>query len=908
MADVAFVKYSPLICIIRKSQKTQLNMHKNSSGQNREIVVLIFFISLITNILTPHSGSSQVIKGRILDEKNEPVPYATIFVSETKEGTISNAEGNYSLTLSQGNYHLTIRSLGYFQMDIEINLDSDTLLHDIFLLRQEYSIKEIKVFPGKEDPAYFIMRKAMANASYFREKIKHYEAELYIKSNFRFTNIPKLYQNKIEINGKKLKDTFKENETYIIESLNKITYDYPQNYKQEVISKKSSLTGFDEPPVMGLMTSSFYEDRPNQVISPLSPLALKHYNFRYEGFITVGNFDVFKIKVEPKRKSDELVSGFIYIVDRLWCIYNVDFKARIEFFEYNIKQQYENLGNNNWMPVSHIINGNLSILGLKGEFYYGATLKYSDVQENQKIQNPAFIEPEAEEVAKPVNKKEDELRKKVTQITEKEELTDNDVKTAARLNRKILKEQFKDSTIVQENFNNYSIEDTKDSLLTESFSWDTIRAIPLTLAEISSYQKMDSLLVLKNMEPDSLPKTEKPKKIFSKIIGGHIDFCKDSLIRLGYSGLISPENAGFNTVDGYRYKQTLRFSFQPDSGKTISFNPEIGYAFNRKAVFGSLESRFVNILLKKNQTDVGFGKVSRDFKYETGGIDPSLNSISSWFFAQNYMKLYETSYFTINTAQVIFKNLYLKGKIEYNHFSPLENSVSYRLSDKKEYSPNLPKGHFVNAPELAKQKSLVYAVGVNYTKRQQKPWFQTSDFLLVSDFYRILLSYKQGVKSLLSSESDFSLVEFKFEQQANISPTAAIDWQINAGYFLNSDKMFFSQYKHFKTSEIIVPFQPFTNTFQMLNDYEFSTNKKYFNAGAEFKTEYFILRYLSAINRNTWSESLHLNYLSTPALNNYIEAGYSINNLFFLGNAGIFTGFRKNKFEGFVFKISLSLQ
>ena len=316
-----------------------------------------------------------LFRSKIINEKNEPVPFATIFVSETKEGTISNSEGNYLIQLTNGIYHFTIRSLGYQQVIKEVNVNSDSIKMDIKLQLQPFEIKEVKVFPGKEDPAWFIMRKAIAKAPYYRTKIKHYEADMYIKSNFAFSSIPKVYQNKIEVEGRKLKELIKENVTYIIESQNKITFTYPNKYEQKVISKKTSLTGIDEPPVLELMSASFYDERPNQIISPLSSLAIKHYNFRYEGFVTVGNYDVFKIKVTPNRKSDELVDGYIYIVDKLWCIYNLDFKGRFEFFDYRIKQQFENLGNNNWLPVSDQIDVNVSMLGLKGQFYYGVALK-----------------------------------------------------------------------------------------------------------------------------------------------------------------------------------------------------------------------------------------------------------------------------------------------------------------------------------------------------------------------------------------------------------------------------------------------------------------------------------------------------------------------------------------------------
>lgn len=278
----------------------------------------LHFIAILFIGVLPFLTDAQIITGKIINEEKDPVPYATIYVSETHEGTISNSEGNFHLNLSRGIYHLTIRSLGYHQIEKEVALETDSLHLNITLLRQEFEIKEVKVFPGKEDPAWFIIRKAIANAASFREKIKHFEADLYIKSNFTVTNLPKIYKINMEMDGEKMKDVLRENVTYVIESQNKITFDYPNNYKQEVISKKSSLVGLEEPPVLGLMTSNFYEERPNNVISPLSPQAPKHYNYRYEGFITAGNSDIFKIKVIPKRKSDELVSGFIYIVDRIW--------------------------------------------------------------------------------------------------------------------------------------------------------------------------------------------------------------------------------------------------------------------------------------------------------------------------------------------------------------------------------------------------------------------------------------------------------------------------------------------------------------------------------------------------------------------------------------------------------------
>jgi len=658
------------------------------------------------------------------------------------------------------------------------------------------------------------------------------------------------------------------------------------------------------------MTSSFYEERTNQVISPLSVLALKHYKFKYDGFISVGDFDVFKIKVTPKRKSDELVDGYIYIVDKLWCMYSIDFSSSMEFFKYRIKQQFENLGNGNWLPISININGSLSMLGLRANFYYGTSVKYNAIEDNyiSDEQIAAVNKTNADSiVSRKKGDKEIALQKELKQITNKEEYTNRDVQKVARLNRKLLKEQYKDSTITAPDYGDYKVEDKKDSLNT-NILWDTIRVIPLTPAEIESYSLADSLISLDKMETDTITgkQKKKEKSIFSKIVFGDYDLAKDSLVKLQYDGLLSIENHGWNTVDGFKYRQRLQWRINPDSSKYIYLTPEIGYTFNRKAVYGSFTGRFRNIVGYGNTFGFALGKESRDFKSKSLGIDPGLNAISSWFFAKNYMKLYESEFFKLNISQRIKKDFALFSTVEYNQFFQLQNNTSYFINDKREYSPNIPKGFTEDSPELQQQKSFVYAVGLSYYKRVRKPWLQESPFLFMGDFYRFKLFFKQGVKNVFSSESDFSQIDFSFRQQANISPSSGIDWKVNAGYFFNNEQMHFSQFKHFNTSEILVPFKQFSHAFQLLNDYEFSTNQSYLNIATEFRTEYLLLRYLSFINKKTWSESVHLNYLTTCGLENYWEAGYSLNSLFFVGNVGVFTGFRGSKFESVAVKISIS--
>ena len=53
------------------------------------------------------------VGGVITDEKNEPLPYAIVYVAGTSIGTTANGEGIYSLDLKDSTYEISFRIIGY---------------------------------------------------------------------------------------------------------------------------------------------------------------------------------------------------------------------------------------------------------------------------------------------------------------------------------------------------------------------------------------------------------------------------------------------------------------------------------------------------------------------------------------------------------------------------------------------------------------------------------------------------------------------------------------------------------------------------------------------------------------------------------------------------------------------------
>ena len=119
----------------------------------------------------------------------------------------------------------------------------------------------------------------------------------------------------------------KEGDTYLIESINRIEHDAPDIYRQTVVAQQSTFPDLEETDIspMDVVRASFYEPVLADIaISPLSPNAMSHYRFSYEGSTPQGKYIVNKIKVIPKRKSQQVFEGTLYIIEDLWCLHSLD--------------------------------------------------------------------------------------------------------------------------------------------------------------------------------------------------------------------------------------------------------------------------------------------------------------------------------------------------------------------------------------------------------------------------------------------------------------------------------------------------------------------------------------------------------------------------------------------------------
>ena len=141
------------------------------------------------------------VNGTISDEEASPLSFATIFVKQLGTGTTANVEGFYEILLPAGQYELVFQHLGRKTEVRVVQVKEGFTPLNITLQPQEILLQSVTVNADDEDPAYSIMRKAIAKANYHRNVLDSYSARVYIKGAGKLKDYPWLAKKALKKEG-----------------------------------------------------------------------------------------------------------------------------------------------------------------------------------------------------------------------------------------------------------------------------------------------------------------------------------------------------------------------------------------------------------------------------------------------------------------------------------------------------------------------------------------------------------------------------------------------------------------------------------------------------------------------------------------------------------------------------------
>lgn len=917
----------------------------------RLFLLILFSTPIFLSPATAQSNNpASGLKGTIKSTKGEVLPFAGILVKGTNIGTISNEEGKYQLDLKPGYYEIIFQYLGFQNGMKAFTIENTMETFDPVLKEQALELGEVRIGSRDEDPAYTIMRRAIGKSRYHYLQVQSYTAKAYSKSSFVITDLPLEFLYKKELKEIEKESNFKKGVPILNETVSIVNFTQPNSYKQRIIASRNSQDkNFSN--ANAYFLTSFYQPEVVKAVSPLSPRAFSYYKFEYLGSFRENGVEVNKIKVIPRSYGEGVYRGTIQIIEDEWSIYSLDLETVNTGFNINIRQLYSPV-QNVWMPTTQKFRLAGGIYGLKGN----GDLVISQTFSTLKI-NPAF-QPDI--VVLDAKKEKDDARKMRLSNTEiknqsLDELISKQKKFSAKDLRKVMKEYEKqDLKEKEEKGLDVDMENTRrDSTVVDSLAgtrtmafWDSIRSVPLTKAEVKSYTRLDSLIIINEgtkTQRDSMKVAQGDTTKNGKSRNGGSGFLGGILTghTFGLGGKKSPWQLQYvsplwgvqvNTTEGWilndgglklKYKKgggavkkdqeviqlgtegVKRYSVRQQS--ELSFNGLTRYSFGRNKL---MATGGVDYAWKRNTLNISGGQTVSQFNPDSP-MSPILNSLTTLFLEQNFIKNYEKDFvrmdFKTNRNNEHFE---LKANVEYadrRALQNLENTNPYRWIDwkKRSFTPNDPMNEerrmVISDPEpptMEPHQALTVGVSAFY-----KPW-QTYKIkggktaYYDDDSPKLSVNYRKGIKGTFGSDVDFDFVQLGIAHGFATGVRSKLSYKVAAGAFLNDKAVYFPDYQHFAGNRFFFQYGDPVGTFRMLDYYRFSTAKQFVEVHALAELRQFLLTQIQWFRVMGIKENFQLHYLATPASDNYLELGYGF-------DVGIRFPFRVevvNSFEGFKYQ------
>lgn len=299
----------------------------------------------------------------------ETLPFVNVFFKDSKIGTTTNIDGEYSLETYYATDSISATFIGYEKLTYKIKKDiSQEINFD--LTESISSLPELVVLPSEENPAHPIMRKVINNKKINnREKLEAYQYEVYNKIELDLNNMDEDFRNKKLF--KKFDFIFDNIDSsdnkpflpvFISESLSDFYYRKSPKAQKEFI-KATSVSGLENESVaqftgdmyqnVNIYDNSIYIFGKN-FISPVANTGLAFYKYYLLDSLNVDGSWCYELQFKPKRKGELTFEGTLWINDTTYAVKKVDTRiaqdANVNFVnDMKVVQTFNQVENEVWM-------------------------------------------------------------------------------------------------------------------------------------------------------------------------------------------------------------------------------------------------------------------------------------------------------------------------------------------------------------------------------------------------------------------------------------------------------------------------------------------------------------------------------------------------------------------------------
>jgi len=771
------------------------------------------------------------IKGSVSDENNVALPSVTVLIENTYNGTSTNEKGFYELNVKKtGKYTVVFQYLGFKTKKIPVTITSFPFELNVKLAEENFTLNEV-VINNQEDPAKQIIRNAIAAKKANSEKTAKYNADFYSRGSFRIKDAPKKIMGQDLGDFEGALDSTRTGILYLSETVSKLNFQKPDKMKETIIASKVSGkdNGFSFNNAAGV-EFDFYENYlPFQIsiISPINDNAFAYYKFKIEGsFFNEDKQQINKIKVIPRRDAEPVVEGYIYIVEDSWAIYAVDVNLK------GYRMQTPAIDN----------------LILKQGFSYNKA-------DNIWTKNTQSIDFMAGMLG---------------------------INVSGRFTYVYSNFEF-EPKFDKKTFTREVLTFEKDSNKKDNNFWNTIRPVPLTVEESTDYVRKDSIQTLRKSKTylDSIDRKNNKFKI------------KDIILGYNYSNSYKNESYNydgpllslrFNTVQGYVLGSGLSYNKRNLENRTFTnAGVKINYGFVEKRL--RVKGEFTKKLNNHNDALLSFSGGSDIAQFnEKNPISSIVNTVSTLFFKDNYMKLFDKDFIKASYSQEVVNGVSVFTDLEYSERKPLINNTYYTvIKNDNLYTSNNPLAPFdYTTPAIVKQ-NLIKAKLTGKINFGQEYWTRPDGkFNIPNDKYpTVYFTYEKGFGGNLN-KYNFDFLSTRILHDFTLGNKGNLGVQLTSGKFFGADNISFIDYKHFAGNQThIGQSDNYLGIFNLMPYYANSTNDAFFEAHAEYDDKGFLINKIPLLNKLKSNLILGYHNLSVPNKNPYHEFSVGLDNLGF---------------------------
>ena len=765
------------------------------------------------------------IKGIVVDENNDPLPYVNIHLKNSSIGTTTNFEGNFLLKAPTGLHTVVFQYVGYKTVEKEVAVSAEILELEIQLQPETYETTTIKISANAEDPAYAIIRKAQARRKEYLARMKNYTCDAYVKGFTKVNDAPRkiLGQEVGDLDG--ALDSTRQGVVYLSESVSKL---YVKEGKSKEVLYSSKVSGNDQGYSFNSaqeMEFNFYEktlDLNRKIISPIAPSAMSYYKYQLEGIHYEADGQlVNRIKVIPKNNFSPAFYGYIFINEDLWNIHSLELgvtakATQIPFIDsLTFKQIFIPLEEDRWMPLSNVIRFKMGAFGFK----FGGN--FACVYSNYELDN-----------------------------------TDDNI------------------------FNNEVFKVEKEANTRSQLYWDSLRPIPLTLEEKVDYKRKDSIRIVRE-SPEYLDSIDRKnnKLKWSSIIFGHSFQNSIKRTRLAYK---SPLQLEANTIQGWTTDFGLEFTkaYDKERNRYLTIKGDMNYGFSEKVWRPRFEIGYRADRINHLKLNIKGGRELTQYN-RNNPISPSLNSLMTLSFRRNYLKAYDRKFLDVSVSRYLSNILFGRIGMEYSDRSAVTNNYDggWGYKDSREFTSNNPLDPASDELAFSNQKAVIFRAALRIRFGAQVWNYPNQKFRGPTKWPNIWLFYKRAIP-IHGDSPDYDLISASISNTYDAGTLGYFSFNTSAGKFLRAENISFIDHYHFLGNQTHVgnPFR-YRNSFLLLPYYSHSTDDSFVQLHLQHNFNGFLLSKVPAIKYLGWHLVGGFKHLNTSEQGPYFESHLGIDNI-----------------------------